>query len=65
MKSFTEDLLATRKQLRAVNHELRQDIEQLENRVIFLNIVAVPLLVAIAAFVLGWMRNSRRRRKAA
>lgn len=65
LEAFTEEMLATRKQLRSVNHKLRQDIEQLENRLTFLNIVAVPLLVAIAAFVLGWIRTSRRRRKAA
>ncbi|RED45103.1 GldG family protein [Aestuariispira insulae] len=62
IQQFTEDLLATRKELRAVNHKLRQDIEQLEGRVKFVNIAAVPLIVALAAFALGWARRQQRRR---
>ena len=62
IQQFTEDLLATRKELRAVNHRLRQDIEQLEGRVKFINIAAVPLIVALAAFALGWARRQHRRR---
>lgn len=65
LQAFTDDLLQTRKQLRSVNNNLRQDIEKLENRLIFINIAAVPILVAVAAFVLGWIRTSRRRRRSA
>lgn len=60
--TFTEELLATRKQLRDVQFKLRNEIDRLESWLEVVNIAAVPLLVALLALVLGWMRLRRRRR---
>ena len=58
---FTEDLLKTRKALRQVRHNLHKDIDTLRNRLSFMNIALVPLLVTIAAAGLGMARVKRRK----
>ena len=58
---FTEDLLTTRKALRQVRHNLHKDIDGLRNRLSFMNIALVPLLVTIAAAGLGMARLKRRK----
>ena len=58
---FTEDLLTTRKALRQVRHNLHKDIDSLRNRLSFMNIVLVPILVTIAAAGLGIARVKRRK----
>ncbi|MEC7536217.1 MAG: ABC transporter, partial [Pseudomonadota bacterium] len=62
VEKFTEEMLATRKALRQVRHNLKKDIEGLRNRLSFLNIALVPILVTIAAGGLGAARMRRRRR---
>lgn len=47
IKQFREEERQTRRKLREVRKILRQDIEQLGNRLLVLNLVAVPLLVGI------------------
>ena len=60
---FREAFMETRKQLRTVQHDLNRDIERLGRRLALLNIMAVPLLVLIFAFILpGFIRNRGRRR---
>ena len=62
VEKFTEEMLATRKALRQVRHNLKKDIEGLRNRLSFLNIALVPILVTVAAGGLGAARMRRRRR---
>jgi len=59
-----EEVLKTRKELRAVQRELNKDIEQLEARVKFANIGLIPIVVAIVALALVLLRLQRRRRRA-
>ena len=58
---FTEDLLTTRKALRQVRHNLHKDIDSLRNRLSFMNIALVPILVTIAAAGLGMAHVKRRK----
>ena len=64
---FRADMLATRRKLRGVQAALRHDIEVLKAILEFCDIALVPLIVAIAAIVLGIarLRRGRRRRAAA
>ncbi|MFM7777185.1 MAG: ABC transporter, partial [Alphaproteobacteria bacterium] len=55
-----EEILRTRQQLRAVQLELRRDIEGLETRLRMLNIAAVPVLLTVLALLLGVARARRR-----
>lgn len=55
----------TRAQLRDVQHNLRAEVDALGNRLAFLNIFGVPILVAGFALVLGMIRRARRARRAA
>ncbi len=60
LEGFRQDLVVTRKELRNVQHELRKNIDSLENVVKFLNIGLMPLVIAVGGIVLGaW--NMRRR----
>ncbi|MSP67227.1 MAG: hypothetical protein EXQ96_03820 [Alphaproteobacteria bacterium] len=61
IESFREILVNTRIQLRDVQRALRADIERLGSWVKFVNIALVPILVGMAALLLGWWRTSRRR----
>ncbi|MCU0888630.1 MAG: Gldg family protein [Rubritepida sp.] len=56
-----EEIAATRRQLRAVQLELRREIEGLETWLRVLNIAAVPLLLILFAIGLGVARARRRR----
>ena len=58
------EILAVRKQLRDVQLALRQDIESLEGMVKFLNIAAVPLVLAGIGLVVVVIRRMRRRHAA-
>ena len=58
--SAREEILRTRQQLRAVQLDLRRDIEGLETRLRILNIAAVPVLLTILALVMGVLRARRR-----
>ena len=55
------DVLALKKQLREVNHQLRADIERLGMRVTVVNVAAMPLVVGLAALGLSAYRVGRRR----
>ncbi len=62
LEGFRQDLVATRKALRNVQHELQKNIDGLENVVKFLNIGLIPLVIAVGGVVLGaW--NMRRRQR--
>ncbi len=59
---FTKELLDTRKELRQVNHSLRQDVDRMETNIKFINIILMPLFVALFAIAIGYSRIRRRRR---
>jgi hypothetical protein len=50
-------LFTLRQDLRLIQRSLRQDVSRLEQRLWFLNILAMPLAVALVAF--GILRKSR------
>jgi len=58
---FRAEMVTTRQQLRAVQAALRSDIEWLKAIIEFCDIALVPILVAVAAIVLGALRLRRRR----
>ena len=58
--AFREDMIATRRELRRVQHSMRKDIETLESWLKFVNIGLVPLIVLVLALVLGMARYRRR-----
>ncbi|MCG8546688.1 MAG: Gldg family protein [Alphaproteobacteria bacterium] len=60
-EKFTQEILSTRKALRNVQLALREDIESLESWLRFVNIALIPILVGIAAVVLGIVRMRRRK----
>lgn len=65
VENFQKQAIDTRKKLRAVKSNLRQDIESLGTKLKFINIGLIPVLVTIAALGLGFYRVSRRRSAAA
>ncbi|HKX10078.1 MAG TPA: Gldg family protein [Stellaceae bacterium] len=60
--NYKGDMLRTRQQLREVQRKLRQDIDRLKAELEFLDIALIPILVGIAAIVLGVVRINRRKR---
>jgi ABC-type uncharacterized transport system involved in gliding motility auxiliary subunit len=62
---FRLDILQTRRQLRAVQAALRSNLETLKRWIEFLDIALIPILVAVAAIVLGLVRLRRRGRRTA
>jgi ABC-type uncharacterized transport system involved in gliding motility auxiliary subunit len=64
LDNFRGELLKVRRQLREVQLALRQDIDRLKAEVEFVDIVFIPILVGVAAIVLGLLRMNRRRRRA-
>ncbi len=60
IESFRQEMLTTRKELRAVQHNLRKDIERLGGWVKFINIALMPILVSLVAFGLASVRRRRR-----
>ena len=58
-------MLQTRRQLRDVQAALRSDIGRLRYWLEFLDIALIPIIVAVAAVVLGVIRLTRRGRRVA
>jgi ABC-type uncharacterized transport system involved in gliding motility auxiliary subunit len=56
------DLLQTRTKLRAVQFDLRRDIQDLQTRLRLFDIVLVPLLLTVVAVLMAIWRTARRRR---
>ncbi len=57
IEKFRAEMLETRKELRAVQHELQKDIEGLGIALRFINVGLVPLLIAIGAVGAGVYRS--------
>lgn len=64
IENFRAQLLATRRQLRQVQLAEREDIDRLQNWVEFFDVALIPILVALAALVIGTVRLRRRQRRA-
>lgn len=64
MQRAREQIGMTRTALRDVQHSLRRDVEALEDRLRFINIAAVPLLVGVTGILLAQVRNHRRKKRA-
>lgn len=62
LDTLRREMVSIRKQLRDVQRGLREDVENLETWLQFVNISLVPLIVAAIAVVLGALRVVRRRR---
>jgi ABC-type uncharacterized transport system involved in gliding motility auxiliary subunit len=60
IEKFRADMLSIRRELRDVQYELRRDIEGLEMLLKFINIGLIPILVAVAAVIVGVVRSRRR-----
>ena len=60
--NFKGEMLRTRQQLRVVQRALRVDIDRLKAELEFFDIALIPILVGIAAIVLGVVRVNRRKR---
>jgi hypothetical protein len=61
---FREEVVSTRKELRAVRLNLDRDIEKLGTTLRWINIAAMPLGVIGAALVVALVRSRRRGRRA-
>ncbi len=64
LDNFRTQMLQIRAQLRQVQLDLRQDIDRLKVALEFFDIAFIPLLVGLAAMVLGVVRVRRRKRRA-
>lgn len=65
IRAFQDQVIETRRELRAVQLGLRKDIEQVEYELKLLNIAAMPALVCVLAGLLALWRRARRRRSQA
>lgn len=60
LDSFRREMLTVRRELRDVQHALRVDLNRLDDRLKFLNIAAIPLLIVAGVVVVAVFRRSRR-----
>lgn len=65
LDGFRRELVATRKELRSVQHELQKNIESLESIVKFLNVGFMPLVVVVGGLLISAYHVRRRQRAAA
>jgi ABC-type uncharacterized transport system involved in gliding motility auxiliary subunit len=63
IEGFRREMVATRAELREVQHALRQDIETLDSRLKVINIGLVPALVLVVAISLALARRAQMRRR--
>ncbi len=59
--SFRSEQLRIRKELRAVQHDLQKNIEQLGTQLKFINIGLIPILIALFAIIMGMRKATRRK----
>ncbi len=57
---FRQEQLNTRKELRAVQHELQKNIDQLGTVLKFINIGLTPLIIVVIAITIGMLRTRRK-----
>ena len=59
LKNYTAQQGETRKELRSTRRNLRQDVDSLENRLKWVNIAAMPILVSLVGIALALVRRRR------
>ncbi|MBM4008739.1 MAG: hypothetical protein FJ285_04015 [Planctomycetes bacterium] len=65
LERLQQEVLDARRELRQVQFSLREDVEALGHRLMLLNVLAWPVIVAVAAVFLGVRRRSQSTRTAA
>jgi ABC-type uncharacterized transport system involved in gliding motility auxiliary subunit len=60
VERFRRDLVAARGSLRQVQANLRRDVDRLGSVLAFVNIAVVPILIALVAILLAFLRRRRR-----
>src|SRR5690606_4225197 len=60
-EKLLQEKVDARKDLRTLRAQLREDVDALGNRVKLLNMLGMPVVVALLALLLGAMRMFRRR----
>lgn len=65
IRQFRKELLAARQEMRGVQRSLRENVETLGSRLRFLNVLAMPILVALVAMGLAVWRYRRRKARVA
>ena len=60
IEKFRLEQIRTRKELRAVQHELQKNIERLGTQLKFINIGLIPFIIALLALVAGIQRTRRK-----
>jgi ABC-type uncharacterized transport system involved in gliding motility auxiliary subunit len=63
LENFRSEMLQTRQQLRKVQLAERIDINRLKAWLEFFNVAAIPILVGLAALIVGLVRLNRRKRR--
>lgn len=63
IEKFRREQLRIRQELRAVQHDLQNEIQHLGSQLRFINIILVPFVVALVAAMLGLYRMHVRRRR--
>ena len=64
IENFRAEMIDLRRELRGVQHSLREDVEGLSTWIKALNIWAVPVLIALVAAALAWFQRLRATRAA-
>ncbi len=59
IKSYNTDLAATKKELRIERRNLRQDVDAMENRLKWANILLMPVVVSLTGLTLAVLRRKR------
>jgi len=62
--SFREEMFEIRRELRSVQHALREDIESLDSWLKFLNIGGIPLLIGVGLMIVFVSGRFQKRQKA-
>jgi len=65
LERLQQEVIDARKELRQVQFSLREDVEALGHRLMLLNVLVWPIVVAVAAVFLGVRRRGRAARMAA
>ncbi len=60
IEKFRNERIATRKELRSVQHELKKNIEKLGAQLRFINIGLIPLLITLLALMIGIYQANKR-----
>ena len=61
IKTFREKEVAAKKELKELRKTLRVEVEALEQRIKWVNILAMPLVVAVAGLLIALVRHRRQR----